>query len=76
MAKPQLEFFDTETLPWQDVGGETGISQRVLAEDPATGLLTRFVRWDPGLSTASAGPIAHGYFEKCWLSRDRYTISG
>jgi hypothetical protein len=36
----------------------------VLAEDAATGLLTRLVRWDPGLSTAAAGPVAHDYFEE------------
>jgi hypothetical protein len=64
MAKPELEFFDTETLPWRAVGGEAGVSQRVLAEDSATGLLTRLVRWDPGVRTSAAGPVAHKYFEE------------
>jgi hypothetical protein len=64
MTKPELEFFDTEMLPWRAVGGEAGVSQRVLAEDAATGLLTRLVRWDPGLSTSAAGPVAHDYFEE------------
>ena len=64
MAKPELEFFDTEMLPWRAVGGEIGVSQRVLAEDAATGLLTRLVRWDPGMSTSAAGPVAHEYFEE------------
>ena len=64
MAKPELEFFDTETLPWRAVSGEAGVSQRVLAEDAASGLLTRIVRWDPGVSTSAAGPVAHEYFEE------------
>jgi len=64
MAKPELEFFDPETLPWHPVVGEPGVSQRVLAEDPATGLLTRLVRWDPGLKTSSAGAVRHEYWEE------------
>ena len=64
MPKPELEFFDPEMLPWRPVSGEPGVSERILAEDPATGLLTRLVRWDPGLSTAGAGPVAHEYFEE------------
>jgi hypothetical protein len=64
VAKPELEFFDPETLPWDPVTGEPGVSQRVLAEDPATGLLTRLVRWDPGLSTSSGGAVRHEYWEE------------
>ena len=64
MAKPELEFFDTEGLPWRAVEGEVGVSQRVLAQDAATGNLTRLLRWDPGLSTSAAGPVAHEYFEE------------
>jgi len=67
MAKPEFEFFDTESLEWRAVRGEAGISQRVLAEDQATGLLTRLVRWDPGVSTSAAGPVAHEYFEEVLL---------
>ena len=64
MPKPELEFFDPETLPWRAVAGEAGVWERVLAEDPATGLLTRLVRWDRGVSTSSARPVAHPYFEE------------
>jgi hypothetical protein len=42
-AKPELEFFDTEGVPWRALAGEVGVSQRVLAEDAATGYLTRLV---------------------------------
>jgi hypothetical protein len=64
MTKPELEFFDSGTLAWRAVPDEAGVSERILAEDPATGLLTRLVRWDPGVSTSAAGPVAHDYFEE------------
>jgi hypothetical protein len=64
MTKPELEFFDTGTLSWRDVPGEAGVSERILAEDPLTGLLTRLVRWDPGINTSATGPVAHDYFEE------------
>ena len=59
-----MEFFDTETVPWTTVTQRPGVSERVLARDPDRGLLTRIVRWEPGLDTSSAGPVAHDYFEE------------
>jgi hypothetical protein len=64
MAKPELEFFDAETLPWRAVAGQPGVSERILAQDSATEFLTRLIRWDPGLNTSGAGPVAHAYFEE------------
>jgi ChrR Cupin-like domain len=67
MPKPELEFFDTGMLSWRAVDGDAGVSERILAEDPATGLLTRLVRWDPGVSTSAAGPVAHDYYEEVFV---------
>jgi hypothetical protein len=64
MAKPAIEFFDAEAIPWRPVPQQPGVSERLLAHDPASGLLTRMVRWAPGLDTSSAGPAAHDYFEE------------
>jgi hypothetical protein len=64
MAKPELEFFDVETIAWRAVPGEPGVSERRLADDPDSGLLSRLVSWDAGLSTETAGPVAHDYFEE------------
>jgi hypothetical protein len=64
VPKPELEFFDPNTLPWRCVAGEPGVWERVLAEDPSTGLLTRLVRWDRGVNTPRTGPVAHAYFEE------------
>lgn len=64
MGKTEQEFFDTESVPWIPVPERPGVSERVLARDPDRGLLTRLVRWDPGLDTSSAGPVAHQHFEE------------
>jgi ChrR Cupin-like domain len=64
VGKTELEFFDTNSVPWTPVQDSPGVSERVLARDADTGLLTRMVRWDPGLDTSSAGPVAHEHFEE------------
>jgi hypothetical protein len=64
VGKDELEFFDTDTIPWSPLTRRPGVSERILARDPSHGLLTRMVRWEPGLDTSSAGPVAHDYFEE------------
>ena len=60
--KPALEFFPASDVPWTAVG--TGVSERVLALDEATGMLTRILRWAPGLDTSASGPVAHAHVEE------------
>lgn len=64
MTKPELEFFDTETIDWSPVADQPGAHERVLARDPASGMLTRLTRWDPGFDTSTVGPVIHDYFEE------------
>jgi hypothetical protein len=64
VAKTETEFFETESVPWSPVTSRPGVSERILARDPSRGLLTRIVRWEPGLDTSGAGPVAHDYFEE------------
>ncbi|MDE3130804.1 MAG: cupin domain-containing protein [Acidobacteriota bacterium] len=64
MGKDELEFYDSETVPWAPVDGRRGVSERVLARDPDRGLLTRLVRWDPGLDTSGDGSVSHEHFEE------------
>ena len=59
-----MEFFDTEAVPWTPVTSRPGVSERILAREPSNGLRTAMVRWEPGLDTSSAGPVAHDYFEE------------
>ena len=64
VGKTELEFFDTDAVEWVRVSPRPGVSERILARDPDSGLLTRMVRWDPGLDTSSAGPVAHEHVEE------------
>ncbi|HEY2657357.1 MAG TPA: cupin domain-containing protein [Solirubrobacteraceae bacterium] len=64
MGKTEIEFYDTEDVPWSPVTSLPGVSERILARDPSRGLLTRMVRWEPGLDTSVAGPVVHDYFEE------------
>ena len=64
VGKTEREFFDTESVPWSPVASHPGVSERILSLDPSRGLLTRMVRWEPGLYTSGAGPVAYDYFEE------------
>ena len=64
MGKPPIEFVDVDTVPWSRVAQQPGVSERVPAHDLSSGLLTRMVRWAPGLDTSSARAVAHNYFEE------------
>jgi ChrR Cupin-like domain len=64
MPKPALEFFSTDTVRWAPVAEQPGVSERVLAHDPSTGMLTRVLRWEPGVDTSPIGPTAHAYVEE------------
>jgi anti-sigma factor ChrR (cupin superfamily) len=62
--KPALEFFDASTVPWTEVS--PGIAERRLAHDPESGMLTRLLRWDPGLEVPAA---LHDYVEEVLILR-------
>ena len=58
MAKPELEFFRPDHVPWTPVAGSAsagaagpGIEEQVLSRDPVTGDLTRLLRFAPGVRT-------------------------
>jgi hypothetical protein len=72
VPKPELEFFRPDDLPWQPVAGSAtggaggpGVMERVLSRDPATGDLTRLLRFDPGVETRET--IAHDFWEEVWI---------
>jgi ChrR-like protein with cupin domain len=65
--KEEFEFFAADTLPWRGAA-QPGTEEKVLsrqADDPA--ILTRLVRWAPGLDTSAAGVITHDYVEEVYL---------
>jgi hypothetical protein len=71
--KRQLEFFAADTIAWREAQ-QPGTEEKVLsrdADDPA--VLTRLVRWGPGLDTSGVGVITHDYVEEVYLLEGELT---
>jgi hypothetical protein len=71
--KREREFFDADAMPWREAR-QSGTEEKVLsrdADDPA--VLTRLVRWAPGLDTSEAGVIIHDYAEEVYLLEGELT---
>jgi hypothetical protein len=64
MPKPPLEFFPAASVPWSPDAGQPGAFERILARDEASGMLTRMLRWEPGVDTSHTGRVAHDYVEE------------
>jgi ChrR-like protein with cupin domain len=72
MAKPELEFFKPDHLPWEPVAasrtggaGGAGVQQKILSRDVETGDLTRLLRFEAGVETSEA--ISHDFWEEVWI---------
>jgi len=72
MPKPELEFSTHDAIAWTPVAGSPtagaggpGIEERVLSRDPATGDVTRLLRFAPGVRTAET--IAHDFWEEVFI---------
>ncbi|GHH83654.1 hypothetical protein GCM10018793_46280 [Streptomyces sulfonofaciens] len=67
MSKPEREFRLPDG-PWTaPAGAVPGVSEQVLAEDPANGSRTVLVRWAPGTDTSAQGVSRHGFWEEVYL---------
>ena len=72
MPKAEREFADVDALPWTPVvgsaaagAGGAGIDEKILSRDPATGDVTRLLRFAPGVRTAET--IAHDFWEEVFI---------
>jgi ChrR Cupin-like domain len=72
MAKPELEFSRPDHVAWTPVvgsasagAGGAGIEEKVLIRDPATGDVTRLLRFAPGVRTGET--IAHDFWEEVFI---------
>jgi hypothetical protein len=65
--KQQREFFAADAVPWR-AAQQPGTEEKVLSRDADdAAVLTRLVRWAPGLDTSNAGVITHDYAEEVYL---------
>lgn len=56
MAKPEMEFFDTELIPWKPIEGSSGAYEKILSMDPVTGSYTRLLMSAPDLHLCLSQP--------------------
>ncbi|MFI6699071.1 cupin domain-containing protein [Streptomyces sp. NPDC050509] len=65
--KNEREFISPDAMPWR-TGPQPGTAERILSRDEADPeVLTRLVRWEPGLDTALSGVIRHEWVEEVYL---------
>lgn len=62
MAKPELEFTPTDSVPWQPVPGVPGVEEKILSRNPETGDITRLVRFPTGFRGAEV--LRHAFWEE------------
>ena len=66
MAKPDLEFFPTEDIPWALVeDAPPGHCQKILTTDPERMFVTRMLKVDPGC--ASTETFVHDFWEEVYI---------
>jgi hypothetical protein len=77
MRKPELEFFDVDTVPWTPTDpGVPGQSERILARDAEAGTATRMLRFEPGCDTSPLGVVTHDFWEEVYiLSGDLHDLT-
>ncbi len=68
MSKPEFEFFPATEVGWTPVAGSVaGLSERILARDPKTGVATRMLRFAPGTDTTPNGTLTHDFWEEVYI---------
>lgn len=68
MPKPELELFDVNTVEWTPVPSKApGQFEKVLAQDPVTGVASRLLRLEPGCDTSANGVQIHDFWEELYI---------
>ena len=70
MNKPELEFFDVDSIKWKPVdvpGYSGGCYEKILSYDDDTGSVTRLIRIEPGAKVT--GALTHDFWEEVYIIR-------
>jgi ChrR Cupin-like domain len=67
MAKEEIEFNNMDHVAWQPIAPVTGLYEKILARDGATGDYTRILRFDPGADTTPLGVQRHDFWEEVFI---------
>ena len=78
MARPALEFFDTEKIPWEPhvVAGKgmDPLQQKILSCDEGTGAVTLMVKYPKGFRQPSL--TYHTVIEELYILKGRIMMEG
>ncbi|MBI4319336.1 MAG: cupin domain-containing protein [Chloroflexi bacterium] len=72
MPKPELEFFDPESIPWVPTGDKPGAYEKILSSDPETGNYTRLFRV-VGPSEGTKTLVHDDFWEEIFLIKGSIT---
>jgi ChrR Cupin-like domain len=64
-VKPELEFH-APASEWRSTGNP-GTYEKILAEDPQGGTVTRLLRFEPGSDTSASGTLTHDFWEEIYV---------
>ncbi|MFZ0129035.1 MAG: cupin domain-containing protein [Candidatus Dormiibacterota bacterium] len=68
MAKPEREFFATNTVDFTPCAGDVvTLTESILAADPETGVATSLMRFAPGADTTPNGVQTHEFWEEVYI---------
>ncbi|MFI7709332.1 cupin domain-containing protein [Nonomuraea sp. NPDC049480] len=69
MNKPEFEFFPVSHIDWTPLLDSRcgGLSERILATDPISGVSTRMLRFAPGTDTTPNGVLTHDFWEEVYI---------
>lgn len=66
--KPEYEFYDASEVDWSPPQDAVpGLTERILAYDPETGVASRMLRFEPGTDTSPNGILAHDFWEEVFI---------
>lgn len=68
MSKPEHEFFPVTKIGYTPCEGVVPqLTERILAADPAAGVATRVLHFQPGTDTTPNGVQAHDFWEEVYI---------
>ncbi|GAA1205596.1 cupin domain-containing protein [Prauserella alba] len=74
MSKPAIEFTDITDIEYTLCPGDDPlIKERILATDPATGVATRILRYEPGADSTPIGVQKHEFWEEVYIIEGSFT---
>ncbi|MHB1653297.1 MAG: cupin domain-containing protein [Desulfitobacteriaceae bacterium] len=66
MPKPEMDFFNVDTIDWKAVEGTVGVKEKILSLDEETGSYTRLLLFEPG-ATGSSERLYHDFWEEVYI---------